>query len=193
MHGRLLASIGLLSLAAVTLGDEPAKQAPTPVSLAKVVTEWQQTLVADIVTTRLATLDAMSPDARDAAVLFPKYADKLGRLFELIKQQQADGLASAPPEALVAERAKQQQIRRVRTFDVRNDKDSKSYAPVLKLLPLHVSVYRVEIEYDKEYVKSGSYVFVNDRWVYIRDLKAMPELLPKLDSLLQQMQAKPLK
>jgi hypothetical protein len=168
------------------VADDRTEQSSTPESLQVAVVDWQENMFSDDIDVRVATLDRMWPSSSDVAALFPANAEKLSQFLDAVKKRAKKRLETAPAEALAREREKLKSIRNVKTIDARAEDTSRSHEKVLRMIPKEVPVYRVVIQYEKGAAGSSSYIYVNDHWIHFQNFTSLPEILPRLDELLEQ-------
>jgi hypothetical protein len=174
----------LLLIRPAVAGDD-SKQPQTVEFLRNAVVTRQKNMFSDDAKVRLATVDAMWPSAKDMRILFPKHAEKLGRIFDASKNLLKKRIESTTAEELARQRERRGSIRRVKTIDVRVDDASRRHQKVLKIIPKNVPVYRIVIAYEKTTAGSSSYLYLNGRWVHFQRFSEIPEILPRLDELLK--------
>jgi hypothetical protein len=127
---------------------------------------------------RLRTMRDMCPSKADIETLFPKHAARLQPLFE-----QADRKLAEEIDVFAARFVEGGEIKRVKSRDIRREpfdtSETKRYAELFRIIPPDVEVFSVTV--DKGDVSEGgvNYLYVNDRWVWIRDVYSIPEFLQR--------------
>lgn len=150
------------------------KEKPT---LEQAYRKWHAGLAAKDKKDREKALRSMLPDEKDIRFLFPKHADKLLPLWikgEAHLINHVDDIAK--------EVTRRGEPTKVTGEDVRKDKGLlKGYKRILEIIPMDVPVFEMRRTFaDGGGSGGGSYLYVRDRWIWIKDLETFPDFLEKL-------------
>lgn len=167
------------------MADDGSKQPQTAEALRNAIVTRQKNMLSGDAKVRLATVDAMWPNAKDLSTLFPEHAEKLGRVLDAVKSRMKKRLEITTIEELARQREAYGVIRSVKTIDFRTDDSSRRHEKVLKIIPKNVPVHRVVIAFKKRTAGSSTYIYLNGRWIHFQGFTDIPEVLPKLDELLK--------
>ena len=164
-------------------------QTPTADSLKSVFIAWQKDLLAEDPDTREKAISAMLPDAKDMAVLFPDHQEKLVRLFKSTGRFEKVRARKKKANNLQKERKRFQSAKKFEAVNQRDNDEFKRYQEVLKIIPANIPVYTVAVHYEKGSYTWSAFLFVNGRWIWFKNFKKMPLLIPRLtDEYLRQME-----
>lgn len=169
--------------AATVVGAEKVKQQPTEESLRDTVTAWLNAADAKSLT---SSLDESWPTDKDIKVLFPKDGEKLSKFMGALKPI-AEQRYQAGGTELEEQLKKRGKVQSIKAIDVRKEK-SHRHQEVLKLVPGDIPVYRLTVKYQHGGGGMSSFLYVNDHWVHFQDFDSIPEMLPKLDEVLKQIE-----
>ena len=165
-----LAVVTLWSCASGTFGQNSKKgEAPT---LEQAFRAWHKGLSSKEKQEQIDALRSMLPAKKDIEYLFPKHADKLWPQMEKANQLLVDNVGK-----LAAEFTKGGDIRKVEVIDARKE---EKYQRILAVIPQDVIVCRAFVEREQRASGSSTFLFVGDRWIWIRGLEGMAEYLEKL-------------
>jgi hypothetical protein len=137
---------------------------------------WQKGLSSDKKEEREKTLRSMLPTKADVAHLFPKHADKLWPQFDQMNQLLLKNVDPVAKEVAGGEAAK------VTAIDLQKEDAKKpgTHHRLLTMIPGDVPVYRIVRQRQRGPSGSGTYVFLNNRWIWIRGLEGVPEVIDQL-------------
>lgn len=122
------------------------------------------------------TIKSMLPEKRDIEFLFPRYTGKLWPVFE---QNRKVMVLSADKHAEnIAGRGAIINIKVVKIRE--NEERKKEFEAILAILPKDVPLIDLAVSVEKGGAASGTYLYVNGRWIWIHSLQSLPELLKKL-------------
>lgn len=158
-----------------SLGD--AKQKPkAKLSLDEAYRNWHQGFSSKDKADREKALQSMLPTKKDVEYLFPKHAEKLWPKWVMGNQFLMDNV-----DKIAAEVTAGGALIKVDAIDVRAEKDrAQGYKRLFEMIPKDVPVFDIAVKHEKRGSGGGSYLYMNDRWLWIKDLDAFPEILDKL-------------
>jgi hypothetical protein len=141
-------------------------------SLKNVVKKFLEDMRNDSLEIKKKALKDILPVKSDLQILFPQYAEMLWSKLEPILQDMMLYVDEVSNEL-----TKDEWIE-IETIDVRKKDGSKRFVDVLKMLPRDIPVFRV-VERSKKGTAAGSssYLYVNDRWIFLRGLDMIPEVI----------------
>jgi hypothetical protein len=128
---------------------------------------------------REKALRATFPEKKDIDYLFPNQKEKLWPLFEKGNELTLEHL-----DDVAKELTRGGAILKFEAIDARTDKDlAKRYASVFQIIPKDVPV--CEFRHSRENGGGGgggggTFLYVHERWLFIKDLDVLPESLDKL-------------
>jgi hypothetical protein len=169
--GLWFASMTICTLAA---GQEAKKDAkPT---LEGAFRKWHMGLSSENKEERLDALRSMFPTKKEVAYLFPQQVDKLWPQFEDYHK-----LMEKNVDLIAKEMTRGGAITKFKPIDTRVDKSraSGSYKELLAIIPKDIQVFEVEVSRGKGVSGGGTYLFIKDRWFWIRDLEILARDLDK--------------
>jgi hypothetical protein len=125
-----------------------------------------------------AGLRGILPSKKDIEVLFPRHAEKLWPGVEKGIQHYVANL-----DKIVADFERRGKVEKVIAYDIRADeaKEAGYYRRLLKIIPDNIPLFRIREITDKGGGSSETYLLVNGRWIWIRELYTVAEYLDKLD------------
>ncbi len=173
-------AIALLALLASTIllpaGQGAAKSKSKP-TLEQAYRQWHKGLSSEEKAEREKALRSILPNQKDVEYLFPKHADKLWPLWAKGNEFLVENV-----DKIAAEVTKGGEIKRIEAIDVRKDKNGlERYKRILEIIPKDVSVFDIVVRRaDGGFSGGGSYLYLSDRWIWIRDLDEFPRILDKL-------------
>ncbi|MFO0864130.1 MAG: hypothetical protein U0744_05655 [Gemmataceae bacterium] len=175
----LLAFLGVcytLTATPATLLGQGTKKDPAS-SLEETYREWHKGFSSDEKENRIKALRSMFPTKEDVAYLFPKHVEKLWPKFEQERKRLEDNVDRNAKQV-----TKGGAITKIRTLDARSEKLTfESYRRLLEIIPKDVQVFDLVVSRANNSSGSGSYLFIKDRWFWIRDIEVFPEILKKLE------------
>ncbi len=125
---------------------------------------------------RLAALQGILFTKKDIEILFPKDASKLWEKMEPAREHLLKNC-----DKIAKEVTRHGALKEINPKDIRASDEAKgSYRRLLAMIPKDVPVFGLHSRGESGgggY--SETYVFVNGRWIFIRDLDALPEVLDK--------------
>lgn len=137
---------------------------------------WFKGLASPSKLTQENTLKSMLPEQRDIELLFPRYKGKLWPIFELNRKAM---LKNA--ENVVQNIAGRGAIINIKVINVRENEDKKrDFEAILAILPKDIPLIDLAVSVEKGGGASGTYLYVNGRWIWIHSLQSLPELLKRL-------------
>jgi len=150
------------------------KKEPT-VTLEEAFRKWDAGFASDKKHDRLAALRAMFPVKEEIAYLFPKQVDKLWPKFE-----EGHKFLEENVDAIAKEITRGGAITKIQVIDLR--KENKGPAKeLLAIIPKDVGVFDLTVHREKSTSGSGTYLFMKNRWFFIKDLETIPPILDKLE------------
>jgi hypothetical protein len=171
IHGVLV--WGALHSAAICQEKNEAKK-PTK-SLEEAYAEFHKGMQSQNKEDRVKALGQFLPTKEDIEQLFPKHH---GELWKALSQSRKALLDKC--DDIAKQETRHGTIERIKTEDIRTGKQAKdSYKEVLALIPKDVPVFSLSVQFEKGAAGSETYVYVRDRWIFIKDLDALPEILTK--------------
>ena len=168
-----LASVSVWPLSCANAEESKAKKESRQ-SLDDAYRSWHKSLSSMKKEEREKALRAMLPTKADVAHLFPKQADKLWPMFEQENQRLLKNVDKAAKEIVDEEPQT-----KVTTIDIRKEEAKRAgkYQRLLAVIPSDVAVFRMVREGPRRISGSGTYLYLNKRWVLIRSLEAVPEVI----------------
>lgn len=166
---RLLAWIFVLGVPLSVSAQEP--------TLADSYRKWHAGLSSANKEDQEKALRQMSPNKDDVVYMFPKASDKLWPLLEKNNELMLRNL-----DKIAKEFASKGKITKIEEINIRKDKlrSEGSYKRLLTVIPQEAPIFSLIVQHDQGSSGSGSYFFRNGRWVWIRGMEVIPELLDKL-------------
>ena len=148
-----------------------AKPKPT---LEEAYRQWHRGFTSKKKEDREKTLRSMLASQKDVECLFPKHAEKLWPLWAKGNEFLLENV-----DKIADEVTKGGEIKAVEAIDVRKDKDRSTgqYKRLLEIIPKDVPVFDYEV---RRANGGGSFVYLNHRWIWIKDLDTFPKILEKL-------------
>jgi hypothetical protein len=159
----------VLLLLVASAAQEPAKDSPA--ALEAFIRVLHQGMRSKDPAEQLRTLNSMNPTRKDVDTLFPAQAEKLWPMIESRKKLLEDNL-----EKVAAEFTRGGEIQSIELKDVRAPGDEESSKALLEMIPKTVAIYDCVVKREKRTSSSGSYLYVNDHWVFIKDVKDVPKI-----------------
>jgi hypothetical protein len=170
-----------VAVAIVYLGTDAlvAGEAKSKLTLADAYRKWYTGFASKKKEDREKALRSMLPNEKDIEYLFPKHAKKLLPLFAKGDEFLVENVDRMADEIT----HKGVELESVKTIDVRTDKDmAKQYKKILEIIPKRVPVFEISVRRkDGSGSSGGSYLFLKERWIWIKDLDAFPPALDNLD------------
>jgi hypothetical protein len=156
--------------------DEAKPDDKSKTSLDDAYLAWQKGFSSTDKKEREKTLRSMLPTKKDVAYLFPKNVNALWSLFE--RQNQ---LLQKNIDRLAKEFNSGGKITKLMPIDIRKEetKSSKRFGRVLAMIPQQVPVFRLVTEREKGASGSSTYLYVNNRWIWINGLEELPDVIEK--------------
>ncbi len=122
------------------------------------------------------TIKSMLPEQRDIEFLFPRYA---GKLWPIMEQNRKAMVKSV--DSLAQNIAGRGAIINIKVIKVReNEEKKKDFEAILAILPKDIPLIDLAVSVEKGGGASGTYLYVNGRWIWIQSLESLPELLKRL-------------
>jgi hypothetical protein len=151
-------------------------QEPQP-SLEEAYRIWHKGFASGVKEEREKTLRSMLPDQKDVEYLLPKHAAKLWPKFEEAFKEMMMHV-----DEIAAEVTRHGEIQKIEVTDVRKDKmlANGSYKDILAIIPPDVTLCDLHVIGAKGSGGSGTYVYVNKHWRFIKDFDTLPPFLEKL-------------
>jgi hypothetical protein len=137
---------------------------------------WFKGLASPSKLTQESTVKTMLPEQRDIDLLFPRYVGKLWPIMEQNRKamvQKTDSVAQniAGRGAIVS----------IKVIKIRENEDKKKeFEAILAILPKDIPLIDLAVTVEKGGGASGTYLYVNGRWIWIHSLQSLPELLKRL-------------
>ena len=113
------------------------------------------------------------PDKADLDVLFGDSSPQVWAILEPIGKRLLDFFDEGSVEL-----SRPGTIQKFEAFSIRDGIDSR-FAPVLKMIPKEIPAYRTVTHLKGRMLDSSTYLFVNERWIWIHGLEEIPSLLRK--------------
>lgn len=120
-------------------------------------------------------LKAILPTRKDVEYLFPRDADKLWPVVEAGNEFLLKNL-----DKVAEEEARPGAIKSIKCGDLRQGPGADSYKKVLTMIPKDVPVVDIYVHGEKGGGGTDALVYVNGRWIFIRNLNVYPDILEKL-------------
>jgi hypothetical protein len=164
----------LITIGSIAKSQEAKKDAkPT---LEEAFRKWDMGFSSDKTEERVNALRSMFPTKKELAYLFPKQVDKLWPKFE-----EGHRFMEENVDLIAKEITRGGAITKIKPIDARADKAraSGSYKELLAIIPKDVQVVELVVSRDKSTSGSGTYLFMKDRWFWVKDLETFPGILEK--------------
>jgi len=138
--------------------------------------KWDIGFSSDKKEERVNGLRSMFPTKKELAYLFPMQVDKLWPKFE-----EGHKFMEENVERIAKEITRGGAIIKIKSIDARADKSraSGSFKELLAIIPKEVQVFELVVTREKSSSGGGTYLFIKDRWFWIKDLETFPEILEK--------------
>ena len=152
-------------------GDPKAK--PT---LEQAIRQFHDGLASKKKEDREKTLRSVLPNKKDVETLFPKHAAKLWPLWE-----KGNDFLLENVDNIAREVTRGGGIKEVKAIDMRKEKNPQGYKELFEIIPKDIPVFDYSIRHvNGDGSGGGSYVYLNQRWLWIKDLDSFPRILEKL-------------
>jgi hypothetical protein len=165
----------------ITVGPNAEGQEPkegTKPTLQEAFRKWDMGFSSNKKEERVSALRSMFPTKKELGYLFPKQVDKLWPKFE-----EGHKLMEENVDLIAKEITRGGAITKVTPIDVRADKvlASGSYKQLLAIIPKDVQVFELVVSRENSRSGSTTYLFIKDRWLWIKDLETFPKILDKFN------------
>lgn len=160
----------------MVVGGQEARRDARP-TLDAAFRAWDKGFSSDRKGERVEALRAMLPRKQEIATLFPGQVDQLWPILEQGHKAMLDNV-----DRMAAEITRGGAITGIKPIDVRADarRADGAYRKVLAMLPQDVEVFELVVTRGQSSSGSGTYLYMNDRWFWIRGFEAIPKLLESL-------------
>jgi hypothetical protein len=166
----------LLPLIGIGRDDELSKKdkSKSNPTLEEAIRAFHKGMASEKKEERLKALERITFTQQDMEVLFPKHADKFRKKFEEARKElleHCDGIAKQV--------TKHGAVKKVETTDIRTkEKVNPEFQRLFSMIPKDIEVFEVHVVgEDGGGGTSSSYVFVNKRWIFIRDIEVLADFL----------------
>jgi hypothetical protein len=150
------------------------KKQPT---LEEAYRKWHSGLAAKEKADREKSLRSMLANQEDVKYLFPKHADKLWPLWAKGNEFLVENV-----DQIAKEVSRGGEIVKVEAIDMRKEKKPpQGYKRLFEIIPKNVPVFEISVQRaDGGGGSSASYVYLKNRWLWIKDLDTFPRILEEL-------------
>lgn len=174
----ILFALGLFLLVATGMIAEcQAPKTDAKPTLGDAFRKWDKGFASEKKEERLKTLRSMFPTRKELGHLFPDHVDKLWPKFE-----EGHKFLEENVESIATEITNGGAITKITPIDARADKDlaSGAFKELLAILPKDVQVFQMSVSRETRSSTGGTFLFIKDRWFWIKDLETFPKILDKL-------------
>ncbi len=119
------------------------------------------------------------PSQKDIEILFPKHAARLQPFNDQARQEYIKHAPEVAKELTRHGAIQAIEVDNVRSSD--KNKSYKSYKRVLEMIPKEVPVYEFHIQFKEARSSGAAYLFVNDHWIFFKDVETVPEAIDKIE------------
>ena len=170
-------TLAVLTLAGCDASEKTVNQEPAPApvshpeSLVIAIEQLYAGMRVESKEERVAALRRILPTIADLEVLFPGQGEKLWAMMGPHVDRMVEHIDD------VAAELSRHEWTEIEPIDIRRNDDSGPYADVLKGIPMEIPVFRIVKRSEGSTSGSSSYLFINNRWVWIKGLEMIPEVL----------------
>jgi len=172
----LILTVVLLLVPGFGQPDEPSKKdnGKSKPTLEEAIRAFYKGMASDKKEERLKALEQILFTQQDLEVLFPKHAAKFRKQFEEGRTKLLENCDDFAKEV-----TKHGAVKKVETTDLRTSKRANtSFKRLFSMIPKDIEVFEVHVDgEDGGGGTSTSYLFVNKRWIFIRDADALADFL----------------
>jgi hypothetical protein len=140
---------------------------------------FHKAMLSDSSADHTHAMEQMLPSEDEIKTIFPREG---GRVWKLLMPVLVKATANADNFAKDLKAKQQTQpIKAMHPIDVRTDEVKGEYQAVIAMMAENTPIYRVELVRDGGNLTLSSYVKIKDRWVWIRGLEMIPQILARQD------------
>ncbi|WP_169977740.1 hypothetical protein [Tautonia rosea] len=138
---------------------------------------WDKGFSSDRKDDRVDALRSMLPRKEEIALLFPEQVDLLWPILDEGHTAMLENV-----DQMAAQMTRGGGITAIKPIDVRADarRAEGPYREVLAMIPQDVEVFELVVTRGRSTSGSSAYLYVNNRWCWVRGFEAIPKLLESL-------------
>jgi hypothetical protein len=123
---------------------------------------------------QLKALRAVLPTRKDIEILFPKDVEKLWPPLDQGLRDMEKNVSKVAKELRKGGR-----VTEVKTINIRTGREAESYKDVLEMIPKEIPAFDYSIKKEDGASGGGTYLYVQERWIFLRGLEGIPKFLKK--------------